>query len=74
MPIQGVIYAASVIPALLTIWAMSYIERGVDKITPQSLKILLNPTLTLLITAPLALIVIGPLGNYAGQGLAWVIN
>ncbi len=74
MPIQGVIYAASVIPALLTIWVMSYIERGVDKITPQSLKILLNPTLTLLITAPLALIVIGPLGNYAGQGLAWVIN
>lgn len=74
MQIQGVIYAASVIPALLTIWAMSYIERGVDKITPQSLKILLNPTLTLLITAPLALIVIGPLGNYAGQGLAWVIN
>lgn len=74
MPIQGVIYAASVIPALLTIWAMSYIERGVDKITPQSLKILLNPTLTLLLTAPLALIVIGPLGNYAGQGLAWVIN
>lgn len=74
MPIQGVIYAASVIPALLTIWVMSYIERGVDKITPQSLKIILNPTLTLLITAPLALIVIGPLGNYAGQGLAWVIN
>lgn len=74
MPIQGVIYAASVIPALLTIWAMSYIERGVDKITPQSLKILLNSTLTLLITAPLALIVIGPLGNFAGQGLAWVIN
>lgn len=74
MPIQCVIYAASVIPALLTIWVMSYIERGVDKITPQSLKIILNPTLTLLITAPLALIVIGPLGNYAGQGLAWVIN
>ena len=74
MPIQGVGYAASVIPALLTIWIMSYIERGVDKITPSSLKIILNPTLVLLITAPLALIVIGPLGNYAGMGLAWVIN
>ncbi|MGG5319030.1 PTS transporter subunit EIIC [Enterococcus sp. AZ072] len=74
MPIQGVIYAASVIPALLTIWIMSYIERAVDRVTPKSLKILLNPTLVLLITAPLALIVIGPLGNYAGQGLAWVIN
>ncbi|MGM0124156.1 PTS system, beta-glucoside-specific IIA component [Enterococcus sp. AZ194] len=74
LPIQPVIYAASVIPALLTIWMMSYIEKGVDKITPQALKIILNPTLVLLISAPLALIVVGPLGNYAGQGLAWVIN
>lgn len=74
LPIQGIGYAASVIPALLTIWIMSYVEKGVDKITPGALKIILNPTLVLLIMAPLALIVIGPLGNYAGMGLAWVIN
>ncbi|WP_204357236.1 PTS transporter subunit EIIC [Latilactobacillus sakei] len=74
IPIQGVSYAASVIPALLTVWMMSYIEKGVDRITPKSLKIILNPTLVLLISAPLALIVVGPLGNYAGMGLAWVIN
>ncbi|WP_251950959.1 PTS transporter subunit EIIC [Latilactobacillus sakei] len=74
VPIQGVSYAASVIPALLTVWMMSYIEKGVDRITPKSLKIILNPTLVLLISAPLALIVVGPLGNYAGMGLAWVIN
>ncbi|MFC6346351.1 PTS transporter subunit EIIC [Vagococcus carniphilus] len=74
LPIQGVGYAASVIPALLTVWMMSYIETFVDKITPKALKIILNPTLVLLISAPLALIVIGPLGNYAGMGLAWFIN
>lgn len=74
IPIQGVSYAASVIPALLTVWMMSYIEKGVDRITPKSLKIILNPTLVLLISAPLALIAVGPLGNYAGIGLAWVIN
>ncbi|MBP1044816.1 PTS transporter subunit EIIC [Enterococcus sp. BWM-S5] len=74
LPIQGVGYAASVIPALLTVWAMSYIEKGVDKVTPKAVKILLNPTLVLLISAPLALIVIGPLGNYAGNGLAWFIE
>lgn len=74
VPIQGVSYAASVIPALLTVWMMSYIEKGVDRITPKSLKIILNPTLVLLISAPLALIVVGPLGNYAGMGLAWIIN
>ncbi|MDT2757701.1 PTS transporter subunit EIIC [Enterococcus asini] len=74
IPVQPVSYAASVIPALLTIWIMSYIEKFVDRITPKALKIILNPTLVLLITAPLALIVIGPLGNYAGMGLAWFIN
>lgn len=74
LPIAGDTYAATVIPALLTVWVMSYIERSVDKVTPKALKILLNPTLTLLISAPLALIVIGPLGSYAGDGLAWVIN
>lgn len=74
MPIAPDTYAATVIPALLTVWLMSYIERGVDKITPSALKIILNPTLVLLISAPLALVVIGPLGSYAGAGLAWIIN
>lgn len=74
MPIAADTYAATIIPALLTVWMMSYIERGVDKITPSALKIILNPTLELLISAPLALIVVGPLGTYAGDGLAWVIK
>lgn len=74
IPIAPDTYAATVIPALLMVWVMSYIEKGVDRITPTSLKIILNPTLVLLISAPIALIVIGPLGTYAGAGLAWVIN
>lgn len=72
--VSPVIYAASVIPVLLTVWMMSYIEKYIDRIVPNMLKILLNPTLLLLISAPLALIVVGPLGNYAGQGLAYVIE
>ena len=74
VPIAPDTYAATVIPALLMVWIMSYIERGVDRVTPSSLKIILNPTLVLLISAPIALIVVGPLGTYAGAGLAWVIN
>lgn len=73
MPIQGVIYAASVIPALLTVWLMSYLEKAIDKITPSMVKTILNPTL-LLISAPIALIAIGPLGNLLGEALASVIN
>lgn len=72
VPIQGVIYAASVIPALLTVWMMSYIEKFIDKLTPSMLKTILNPTLVLLISAPIALIVIGPIGNFLGERIGSV--
>lgn len=74
LPVAPVNYSYSIIPTILTVWVMSYIEKYVDKVTPKVLKIILNPTLVILITAPLALIVIGPLGYYAGQGLAQVVN
>lgn len=74
LPIQSVNYAASIIPVLLMVWIMSYIEKGVDKITPKVVKLLLNPSLVLLVSAPLALIVIGPLGSLAGNGLSAFID
>lgn len=74
LPVPAVSYSYSIIPTILTVWLMSYIEIGVDKITPKALKIILNPTLVLLVTAPLALIVIGPLGFYAGEGLASIVE
>lgn len=74
MPIRGANYAASVIPALLMVWMMSYIQKAVDKITPKALKLLLNPSLILLISAPIALIVVGPVGSYAGDVLSMLID
>lgn len=74
VPVTGVSYAYSVIPAILMVWIMSYIEKGVDRITPKVLKTLLNPTLVLLISAPIALIIIGPLGSFAGDLLAMAIE
>ena len=70
IPVAPVSYSYSIIPVILIVWLMSYIEKGVDRITPNVLKIILNPTLVLLISAPLALIIIGPLGYYAGDWLA----
>lgn len=74
LSVPSVIYAASLIPILLTIWIMSYIEKLVESIVPTVLEIILKPTLVLLISAPLALLFIGPLGDYAGQGLASAID
>jgi len=59
-------YASSVIPIILGVWLLSYVHKGFDKIIPKSLRIVFVPMLTLLVTAPLMLMFIAPLGNYAG--------
>lgn len=74
LPVTKVSYAYSVIPIILMVWILSYIEKLVDAITPKMLKIIMHPTLVILIAAPIALIVIGPLGGIAGDGLAIAID
>lgn len=74
LTVTKVSYAYSVIPVILMVWIMSYIENFVDKITPRMFKLILSPTLVILISAPIALIAIGPLGEIIGNGLAIAIN
>ena len=74
LPVTVATYSSSVIPIILTVWAMSYIERFAEKVSPTLIKTFLKPILVVLITAPLALIVIGPLGTIVGDGLAAAIG
>ena len=74
IPLLNTSYSSTVLPALLTAYAMSWIEKGVDKITPAITKNFLKPMLIILISAPVALIILGPLGSYIGLGLEWVIT
>lgn len=78
LPVTLVNYGSSVIPIILTIWFMSYIEPVVDKLVPKVTRIFSTPLITLFIVAPVALIAIGPLGTLLGDGLAegirWLDN
>ncbi|SEJ93844.1 PTS system beta-glucoside-specific IIA component, Glc family (TC 4.A.1.2.5)/PTS system beta-glucoside-specific IIB component, Glc family (TC 4.A.1.2.5)/PTS system beta-glucoside-specific IIC component, Glc family (TC 4.A.1.2.5) [Propionispira arboris] len=74
LPVRLVSYSATVIPIIFAVWFMSYVEKVVDKYTPKLIKTMFRPLLTLLITAPVVLIVIGPLGGYLGEGLYYVIQ
>lgn len=74
LPITKATYSYSVIPVILMVWITHYIEILVDKITPKMVKLILNPTLVILISAPIALIVVGPIGTIIGNGLAVAIN
>ncbi|MBE5981026.1 MAG: PTS beta-glucoside transporter subunit EIIBCA [Paenibacillaceae bacterium] len=74
LPVHSVKYGASVIPIILTVWFMSYVEKVVERFTPKMIKTMLRPMLLLIITAPVALIVIGPIGAYMGDGIYYVIK
>lgn len=74
IPVTTTTYCYSVIPVILMVWIMSYIVKLVDKITPRIVKLILHPTLVILISAPIAIIVIGPLGGIIGDGLAIAID
>lgn len=74
LPVVAVVYSSSVIPILLTIWLGSYVERFAEKYSPKSLKIILVPTVTLLVVVPVMLIAVGPLGGIIGSGLSGGID
>lgn len=73
IPVTAASYSSTVIPAILTAWVMSYIERLVEKITPAVTKNFLKPMLIILISAPIAFLLLGPLGSIIGNGLAAVL-
>ncbi|WP_227935356.1 beta-glucoside-specific PTS transporter subunit IIABC [Alkalihalobacillus deserti] len=70
LPVTAVTYASSVIPILLAIWLASYVENWIDRIIPSMFKLILVPTLTMLIIVPVTLIAVGPLGTIIGNMLS----
>lgn len=74
IPVISASYASSVIPIILGVWLMSYVEKLADRVSPNCLKFLMKPLLTIIITAPITLIVLGPLGSILGGYLAQFIQ
>lgn len=63
-------YQGTVLPILIAVWVMGYIERGLRKVVPNVLDIIVTPFLTLMSTAFISLLVIGPLGRLIGDGIS----
>ncbi|MBA4699607.1 MAG: PTS glucose transporter subunit IIA [Ruminococcus sp.] len=74
IPVKLVSYSGSVFPIILTVFVMSIIERLAEKYSPVWIKYILKPMLTILITAPLSLVILAPLGSFIGDGLNLVFN
>lgn len=65
-------YVESVIPIILTVIALSYLEKLLKKIIPDMLEIVLVPGLSLIIMLPVMLVVLGPVGIYVGYAIQWL--
>lgn len=63
-------YSGSVLPIILTVWLMSWIERFAEKYSPAIIKFFVKPMIVLLVSAPLALVVVGPLGIFLNDIVA----
>ncbi|SHG45267.1 PTS system beta-glucoside-specific IIA component, Glc family /PTS system beta-glucoside-specific IIB component, Glc family /PTS system beta-glucoside-specific IIC component, Glc family [Pectobacterium carotovorum] len=70
IPVRLADYAGSVLPIILTVWIMSYIERFAEKVSPSMITFFTKPMIVLLFTAPLALVVIGPFGIFLNDLVA----
>ena len=69
IPFSPVGYSSTVIPVILGVWFMSYVERFADKISPKAIKFFSVPLITALITSIVMFSALGPIGSIIGQYL-----
>lgn len=76
IPVNLMNYSQSMLPIVLAIWAMSWLEKGTKKIIPSAVKNLFVPLLDLLIIVPLTYLIVGPImqtiSQWLSAGVLWV--
>jgi len=70
IPLAKTVYTSSVLPPLFLVWALSWLEKRVERLLPQVVSALFTPLICFVIIVPLTLIVIGPITTWAAMGIA----
>lgn len=66
--------SSTVISVVLSIFIYSKLEKLLHKMISTIVHLCFVPLISLLIMAPLTAGVVGPLGVYLGNDIAWVVN
>lgn len=74
LPIRSASYSGTVVPIILIVWFMSYVDRFAERVVPEVVKTMLKPVMIVVITAPVALMILGPIGAVLGDGLFNITN
>lgn len=78
LEVQSIGYQGTVLPVLMVSWILANLEKRLHKITPSWLDNLTTPLLSILITAVLTFLFVGPamrtLGDWIAYGLSWMYS
>jgi PTS system beta-glucosides-specific IIC component len=78
LPVYGASYTSTIFPVILCVWVMAPIEKFFAKISPDSLRSIIEPLCTLIVMIPLSFCLLAPagafLGNYVSAFVIWLYN
>ncbi|MGL5977679.1 MAG: beta-glucoside-specific PTS transporter subunit IIABC [Erysipelotrichaceae bacterium] len=74
IPIYNAGYSSSVIPIILIVWLMSYVEPFADRISPKAIKFFTKPMITIFVVGLAGLTVLGPIGYIISSWIALFVN
>ncbi len=74
LPIYNATYASSVIPILLGVLLMAWVEPWATKISPKPIRFFTAPLITMFVVGIATLCVLGPIGYVVSNGIAFVVN
>ncbi len=76
IPITYAGYSSTVIPAILTVYFQSHVERLCKRVVPKMIDIIVTPLVSVLVSAVAGWLVLAPIGNWVGtfvaEGILWL--
>ncbi len=76
IPITFASYASTVVPAILTVYFMSWIEKGLKRVVPHMIDIIVTPFVSFILSAIVGFALLAPIGNLIGtfvaEGILWL--
>lgn len=73
LSIQNFSYASTIVPVILAVWVLKYVEKLAKKICPQVIYIFGVTLIELLITVPLVYLIVGPIGAVITNGISSLV-
>lgn len=76
IPITFGTYSSTVVPAILTVYFMSWVEKGCKKVVPHMIDIIVTPLVCFILSAIVGFTLLAPLGDFVGtfvaEGIMWL--